>query len=381
MINNVNNDAMAIIFPNIYDDLVPELVKDRLAASIPFASRYRLIDFTLSSLVNSGIDDVSILPRENYHSLQDHLGTGREWDLARKNGGVTIFPPFAQKTIGMFTGRVDALHGFLNVIKSHKEKYVIMTDCFSASNFDFKAFLSAHIASGADVTAAYTKQELPESVKACDNYSRCFYYTFDVFGNKISAVNINSKESGIQNFDMNIYAMDREWLIDAVEQAYIDGGTIFERDILRKRQNEINILGYEYKGYVARIYSLKDYFDESMKLLNEDNLDELFDGGQIYTKVRDDNPTRYIGAAKVGNVMLADGSIIEGEVENCVFFKGVKVGKGAVVKNCILMQDTVVEPGAKLEYVISDKDVTFTANKELKGNEDYPVYVAKFTVV
>ena len=127
--------------------------------------------------------------------------------------------------------------------------------------------------------------------------------------------------------------------------------------------------------------SLKSYCQENMRLLDEKNADALFSGNHIYTKVRDDNPSRYTSDAKVKNVMAADGCIIEGEVENCVLFRGVKIKKGAVVKNSILMQDTVVEPGAHVEYVITDKNVTISSGKDVKGAMSYPFYVAKHKTV
>ena len=158
---NSNADALGIIFPNTYDSLIPELVSERLMASIPFAGRYRMVDFILSSMVNSGIGNVSLIVRKNYHSLMDHLGSGREWDLTRKNGGLNIVPPFAQKNIKMYTGRVEALASVLEFLKDQKEKYVVMSDANIAVNFDFKAFMDAHIASGADVTVAYSQEEIP----------------------------------------------------------------------------------------------------------------------------------------------------------------------------------------------------------------------------
>ena len=115
-----------------------------------------------------------------------------------------------------------------------------------------------------------------------------------------------------------------------------------------------------------------------MKLLEDENLDALFAPNPIYTKIRDDNPTRYINGSKVKNVMAADGCIIEGEVENSVLFRGVKIAKGAKVRNCVLMQDTVVGEGSSLEYVITDKNVTISADKEIKGTNTFPVYAAKF---
>ena len=123
---------------------------------------------------------------------------------------------------------------------------------------------------------------------------------------------------------------------------------------------------------------MNSYFEENMRLLKEENINALFSGNQIYTKIRDDNPTRYINGAKAKNVMVADGCVIEGEVENSVLFRGVKIGKGAKVKNCVLMQDTVVGEGCNLEYVITDKNVTISADKEIKGTNTFPVYAAKF---
>ena len=158
MVNSNADSAMGILFPNSYDSLVPELVSERLMASIPFASRYRLVDFMLSSMVNCGIDNISVIVKRNYHSLMDHLGAGREWDLTRKNGGLNIVPPFAQKTINIYNGRVEAIASILDYLNRQKEKYVIMADTNIVVNFDFSAFLQKHIDSGADITIAYTKE-------------------------------------------------------------------------------------------------------------------------------------------------------------------------------------------------------------------------------
>ena len=378
---NSNADALGIIFPNTYDSLIPELVSERLMASIPFAGRYRMVDFVLSSMVNSGIGNVSLIVRKNYHSLMDHLGAGREWDLTRKNGGLNIVPPFAQKNIKMYTGRVEALASILEFLKAQKEKYVVMSDANIAVNFDFKAFMDAHIASGADVTVAYSKEELPASAMKKNDIGTNMYYSFVIEDRRVVKLDICSKESGVQNFSMNIYIMDRELLIEQISTAYLHGHSYFERDILAPQLDTLNVQAYQYDGYLARICDLKSYFDENMKLLDEKNLDGLFARDSIYTKIRDDNPTRYIGGAKVKNTMSADGCIIEGEVENCVLFRGVRIAKGAKVKNCVLMQDTVVEEGANLEYIITDKNVTFTAGKELKGSDSFPVYVAKHQTV
>ncbi|MBQ2425629.1 MAG: glucose-1-phosphate adenylyltransferase subunit GlgD [Lachnospiraceae bacterium] len=373
---NSNANALGIIFPNAYDSYVPELVNDRLMASIPFAGRYRMVDFVLSSMVTSGIDNISILVRNNYHSLMDHLGSGREWDLTRKNGGLSIYPPYSEKGMKVYAGRVDGLASILETLKDQKEKYVILADSNIAVNFDFKAMLDAHIASGADVTVAYAKEEIPEAMIKNQDFSN-LYFTFRMDGNRINKIYINSEEKGVQNLSMNIYIIDREFLIKEITAAFVRGYVYFERDILAPNTDKFNIQGYEFNGYKARICDMKSYFDENMKLLKDENLDGLFAGNPIYTKVRDDNPTRYIAGAKGKNSLVADGCVIEGIVENCILFRGVKVEKGAKVKNCVLMQDTVVECGANLEYVITDKNVKVSVAQELRGTDSFPVYVAK----
>jgi glucose-1-phosphate adenylyltransferase len=317
----------------------------------------------------------------NYHSLMDHLDSGREWDLVRKNGGLTIFPPFAEKESKPYVGRVEALAGILENLRDQKEKYVVMSDTNLAVNFDFRAMIDAHIASGADVTVAYNEQELPESLLKSQSNDKGFYYTFDIDDGRITKIYVNDKEPGIQNFSMNIYVVERELLIDMVNTAFVRGQQFFERDVLLAQLNKLNVQAYKYDGYVARISGMKSYFDENMKLLDDHNLDALFSGAPIYTKIRDDNPTRYIEGARVQNVMAADGCVIEGEVENSVLFRGVKIAKGAKVKNCVLMQGTVVEAGANVEYLITDKNVTITAGKEMRGTDTFPVYIAKFQTV
>ena len=379
---NSNADALGIIFPNSYDSLVPELVGERLMASIPFAGRYRLVDFILSSMVNCGIGNVSIVVRRNYHSLMDHLGSGREWDLTRKNGGLHIFPPYSDKTVKIYTGRVEALASIVDFLRDQKEKYVVMSDANIAVNFDFNAMIDAHIASGADVTAAYRVEPIPDVAMNSSAVRKEMYYTLEMDDTgKVTQMLVNPQVEGNQNFCLNIYIIERELLVSWIEKAFMRGDIYFERDILARSLDRLNVRGFRFDGYVARICDMKSYFDENMKLLDEDNLNALFSPSSVYTKIRDDNPTRYINGSSAENIMAADGCVIEGDVENSVLFRGVKIGKGAKVKNCVLMQDTVVEDSASLEYIVTDKDVTITAGKEMRGTDSLPVYVAKHQIV
>ena len=379
---NSNANALGIIFPNSYDGLIPELVTERLMASIPFAGRYRMVDFILSSMVNCGIDNVSLIVRKNYHSLMDHLGSGREWDLTRKYGGLNIVPPFASNTVKVYNGRIEALASILDMLKDAREKYVVMSDANLAANFDFTAMLEQHIESGADVTIAYKNQEIPAGMLKPFDITKDLYYTFELDDDgRIRQLRINPEDGGVQNLSMNIYIIEREFLVHMISEAYSKGMVYFDRDLLAPNLDHLNVRGFEFNGYLARISDIKSYFDENMKLLKDENLDGLFGGNPIYTKIRDDNPTRYIQGSKAKNIMSADGCIIEGEVENSILFRGVRIAKGAKVKNCVLMQDTIVGEGANVEYVITDKNVTISAGKEIKGADSFPVYVAKYRSV
>lgn len=378
MLNMNNDEAVGVIFPNSYDSLIPELVTERLMASIPFAGRYRMCDFTISSMVHSGIDNISLIVKKNYHSLMNHLGSGQEFDLARKNGGLNIVPPYAQKQIKVYSGRIEALESIKVYLSRCQQKYVILSDANYVLNFDFRQLLKFHKDNDADVTIMYRKQEIPRVFTRPNSNVQDLYYTMDIDNGRVKKIYINPRVGGETNFCMNIYVIEREKLIRLIDDAYVHGYSYFTRDLLGPQVGNLNIQAYEFTGYAAQITDMKSYFEENMKLLIEENHNALFKtGNSIYTKIRDDNPTRYVSGAKAKNVMVADGCVIEGEIENCILSRGVKIGKGAVVKNCILMQDTVIEEGARLEYIITDKDVRVSKNRSLTGNESFQVYVAK----
>lgn len=371
-----NTNALGILFPNSYDHTIPELVTERAMASIPFAGRYRLIDFPLSSMANCGITNVSVIVRKNYHSLMDHLGAGREWDLSRRHGGLNMWPPFADKNVKLYNGRLEAIASILNFLESQKEKYVILSDTNFAANVDYNALLAQHQKSGADITLLYQRTEIPAGLRD-ENTT----VTVGADG-RVTEFLFNDFRPGVQNLNMNVYALERQMLIRLVKDAVSHGLVSFEREIMGHNVNVLNIHAVEYTDYVARICSMKSYFDENMKLLDDKNLDALFPAtSPVYTKTRDDNPAHYVPGSHVENSLIADGCCIEGTVENSVLFRGVTVKKGAVVKNCVLMQDTVVEPDACLACVVTDKNVRVTAGKSLSGTESFPVYVAKRHVV
>lgn len=368
---NMGN-VLGLVFANMHDTTLGDMTKNRTMGSVMFGGRYRLIDFPLSNMVNSGISEVGIITKSNYQSLLDHLGSAREWDLARKKGGLYILPPFGNVESTLYRGRIEALYGAMSFIKHSRAKYVILSDCDVVTNIDYKPIVAAHIESGADITAvAHT------GVYSSDDIKTSTVFNVDADKN-VTSVLINPDISGTCTTSLNVFVMSMDFLIETVNDAMARGNVSFERNILQEKCRELKIKIYEYDNYFSKLNSPESYFKSNMALLEPENARKLFvPKRSIYTKVSDNAPVKYDLDNKVSNSLIADGCIIEGEVENSVLFRGVKVGKGAKVKNCILMQGTVVGDNAELSYLITDKNVSICENHILTSSPQYPMYVGK----
>lgn len=368
---NMGN-VLGLVFANMHDTTLGDMTKNRTMGSVMFGGRYRLIDFPLSNMVNSGISEAGVITKSNYQSLLDHLGSAREWDLARKKGGLYILPPFGNVESTLYRGRIEALYGAMSFIKHSRAKYVVLSDCDVVTNIDYKPIVAAHIESGADITAvAHTGVYSSEDIKTST--------VFNVDADKnVTSVLINPDISGTCTTSLNVFVMSMDFLIETVNDAMARGNVSFERNILQEKCRELKIKIYEYDNYFSKLNSPESYFKSNMALLEPENARKLFvPKRSIYTKVSDNAPVKYDLDSKVSNSLIADGCIIEGEVENSVLFRGVKVGKGAKVKNCILMQGTVVGDNAELNYLITDKNVSICENHILTSSPQYPMYVGK----
>ncbi|MCH5152402.1 MAG: glucose-1-phosphate adenylyltransferase subunit GlgD [Clostridiales bacterium] len=369
------SSTLGIIFSNIQEKNVPELSKRRTMASIPFAGRYRLIDFGLSNMVNAGITAVGIVTKNNYQSLIDHLGSGKDWDLARKGGGIILLPPYSSEMEAPYTTRLEALMGVSGFLSSRREEYVVIYDCDGVARIDLADMLRFHEENNADVTMAYSEQNTIESH---------YFMTIepDQTG-RVKRVNITPRVDGKTKFNLyiNVMIIKREYLLDILQAAVQRGQTSFGRDILAKNVDDMRIFGYKFDGYYAGIDSLQGYFKHSMEQLDKKVRDELYGARDIYTKVGDTAPTKYLEGAVVKNSLIADGCTIEGTVENSILFRGVKVGKGTVIKNSVIMQKTVIGSNVKLDSVITDKNVVIRDRRNLSGCAELPYFVAKGTML
>ncbi len=368
--------VLGLIFANMHEQTLPELTKVRAMASVPFGSKYRLVDFPLSGMVNSGITQVGVITKQNYYSLMDHLGMGSEWDLARKNGGLHILPPFGQENTGIYRGRLEALAGAAEFISESDAEYVLMADANVIANMDMKPIVDFHEKNGADITCVYGSGVYPTERALCQTV----LYVNEA--NEVYDVLARPAMSGAMNVALNVYVMKRKFLEDLIRESQCRSLYSFETDILQHKLHDFKVLGYKYNGYFEIIDSMKTYYKATMDMKIRDMSREVFSlDTPIYTKVKDVAPAKYGIDCTVKSSLVADGCIIEGTVENSVLFRGVKIGKGAVVKDSIVMQDCVIEEKAAFINAIADKDVVISKNRTITGSPDFPVYVSKGGIV
>ncbi len=371
----MTNELLGILFTNVHDDLIHELTTRRSMASIPFGARYRLIDFSLSNLVNAGVSKVGVITKANYQSLMDHLGSGKPWDLDRKNGGLYILPPYNTSEAGVYEGHVDALVGIMQFLKRSHETYVALCDADVICNIDLKAMLEAHIEKAADCTVAYKHGILPR------NHRDLMSFTIGE-NERIQDIRLEGNCQCERDFSLDIMILEREKLIDLVESAAAYGRTSFARDILLPRVDSLRIFGWKVATFAEVIDSAEHYVEANMKLLDQSVRRELFTPDRpIYTKTRDNMPTKYGVDAKVRNALIADGCIIEGTVENCILFREVIVKKGAVLKNCIVMQGSTIGEDAFLHYAALDKNVVVSPKAKLQGTAKCNIIIQKDAVI
>lgn len=374
------NDALGIVFSYSDRENLRELTKIRTLASVPFAGKYRIIDFILSNFVNSGIHDISIITRNNYHSLIDHLGAGKEWDLTRKIGGLRILSPFStpgsSDNSGNYLGTIDALYKSMHSIKRSRAEYVIISGSNIICTIDYNDVLKSHIERNADITAVYSNPREGQPVPAgtpmlrMDERERVYELTY------------GKEENAPKDmpFSMGIFVLRKSLLESLVADSIAFGRYDFYHDIIQRLCGNLNIIGYEHKKVYFEISSVSGYMKENMRLLDGDVRKQIFEK-PVYTKIKDSVPAQYCTGSEVSNSIISDGCRIEGTVINSILSRGVIIGKGAVVRNSIIMQNTEIMRNVTLNNVILDKDVIVRENRQLVGHETYPVVIEKKSII
>jgi glucose-1-phosphate adenylyltransferase len=369
-------DTMGIILTS--NDKIPPLTDIRAASALPVAGRFRIIDFVISTMANAGIENIGIITESNYSSLMDHVKSGKPWDLDRKNNGLNLLPPnLTNMTYAHFHGDIDMLAGVSAYIRNSSQTYVVLSLGNFIYNMDYKQIIDTHIQSQADVTMVYKDLKGTEEIEL----SRFTLLEMDD-SNRVTDIEVKPYYPKSSFASMDICVLERELLLSIIDECNARGEHDFMKDAIIKKLFGMNVYGYEYKGYMDKIDSMRSYYKNNMLFLEEGMRTEMFNvHNPINTKSKDQSPTRYGAEAVVDNCFISDGCVIEGTVENCILSRGVKIAKGSVIKNSIIMQDSVIDNDVSLDHVVLDKQVHITRGRKLLGQDVYPLAIAKGTVI
>ena len=368
-------NAFCILFADSNETLdLSELSNERTLASVPFGGRYRLVDFALSSLVGAQIHNIGIVTRNNYGSLMDHVGWGKDWDLNRKNGGIKFLTPFlGNSDSAAISNRIESLNGAMDYIRSALPEYCILCDSNIIMNIDLEKFMEYHEAKGGDITFAYTN--MATNTKELE-------VTLNDDGKLVDTLYHQYPHKEEKNIQLNMIILKKDLLISLIEKGITYGWYSIKKNVLANGYGEYKIYGYKVEGYTSVINSVETFYKTNMDLLCKDVRMELFMGkNPILTRIKDSVPTIYGENCNICNSLIADGCTIDGTVENCIIFRDVKIEKGAVVKNSIIMQNTTVKADASLNCVITDKDVIIGEGRLLAGTETMPFIINKGKIV
>lgn len=369
-------DTMGIIIAG--NEKIPPITDIRSIAALPIAGRYRIIDFVLSNMSNAGIVNIGVATESNYSSLMDHIKSGKPWDLDRKKQGLNILPPnMGHISTGVIRGNIDMLAGIKDFIRRSHQTYVILSLGACIYNIDFEKVVRSHTANQADITIVY------KNMAGAEERELSRFTLIDVDGEqRVTDVEVKPYYPKTSNASMEIYVMEKALLESIVDECSARGDHDFIKDAVAKKMDGLRVFGYEHKGYADLIDSMKSYYRNNMLLLQADMRRELFNpASPIYTKTKDRTPAKYGAEARVSNCFISDGCVIDGSIENCILARGVRIAKGAVVKNSIIMQDSVVEENVELDHVVFDKEVYITKGRKLIGQDSYPLAISKGTQI
>ncbi len=375
-----NNNTLGLVFSENAEVDLGELMRIRSLAAVPVGGRYRVIDFVLSNMINSGISNVGIMSGVKNRSLCDHVGSGRPWDMSRKDSGLFVIPFTESGDSGSrVVGEIDYLNGAMRFLERSKQEYVLLTNCNTICNIDFEKVMEFHFEKEADITVVYT--EAPGLTPKELGKNIILEIDRD---NRVWDVQIYPRRQKTDFSYMNIIYIKKSLLIEMIEDCIAHDEHSVPKNILLANVKKHRIFGYKFDGYKRKIDNIKAFFNFNLEMLEPGVRAELFgrgDGTSIYTKVKDSVPTKYGKDAEVKNSFVADGCEIYGDVENCVIFRGVKIGKGSVVKDSVIMQKSQIMNNCRVENAIFDKEVILCNGKRLVGQSTYPLVIAKRTVV
>lgn len=364
-------NIVALIYSSEYDESnYDSLCKVRPDYMLPFGGRYRIIDFALSNISNYNITSAVLYGGKNLRSTLDHIGNGKSWELNRRRGGLRIYPPVYNRE--KRNTEIETYYSSLKFFEDSNKDYVFITNPMYITKVDISDAYETMISEELDC--------LVFSKKIKDDYG--FYLNrriinLDEEGDPIGVgVNLGLKDK-IELFTGSIL-IKKSIFMDLLRYSTENNNADTILEAIFKYPKEIITGLYKSDSTLQVIQDTLSYYEANRKLLDRDYFNELFyENGMVYTKSKDEPSTEYMKDSVVKNSLVANGAIIEGDIENSIIFRGVRIKKGAVIKNSIIFQGTEVGEGSILNNVITDKNTIIGDHIHLFGNRIHPFLTEK----
>ena len=348
----------------------------RPVGAFSFLGRYRVIDFPISNMSNSGIDHIQVYIRRNPQSLTAHLGTGRHYNINSKSGNLQILYSGLGMNMSLYNNDIASYIENLEYIEQELAEYVVIAPSYMVYTQDYKKLLNDHIESGADITLLYHSVD-----NAKDHFLNCDLLNLNRQKGVLS-IEKNRGNAKNRNIFMDTYVMKKDLFIELIHKAKKTSSVYTLLDIVNASCDELDIRGVSHKGYFAAISDFKSYYDSNLSLTDIKTAQNLFDPNwPIYTRTNDSCPTQYLEGASVKNSVISNGCLIEGTVENSVIGRGCQIKAGAVIKNSVVLSHTVVGENAHLENQVMDKWAKVIHGNEIIAEEGHPGYIRREDVL
>ena len=348
----------------------------RPIGAFSFLGRYRVIDFPISNMSNSGIDRIQVYVKNKPRSLVEHLGTGRHYNINSKRGKLQLLFSQNSSENDVYNTNIAAFAENLEFIERMHEPYVIIAPAYMVYAANYSEFLQAHIDSGADISLLYhSVDNARESFLNCDILNL----------NKQKGVESIEKNRGSaqkRNIFMDTYIMKKDLLVDLIKKARATSSAFTLTDIINELHNDLDVRGISHRGFFASITDFQSYYDANMDLINIKTAQTLFDSEwPIYTRTNDSCPTHYYGTAEIRNSVVSNGCQVEGTIENSILGRGCIIHKGAVIKNSVVLAGAEIGEGVHVENQVVDKLAKILHVKEVISDPALPGYIKRNDII
>ena len=359
-------ETLALILAGGRGSRLDILSERRSKPAVPFAGKFRIIDFALSNCTNSGIFQIGILTHYLPLSLNEHIGVGKPWDLDRRDSFVTLLQP----NNSWYEGTADAIRKNLDFIKRYASKYVLILSGDHIYKMDYSKMIEQHKATGADLTIAAKIVPMEEASR--------FGILETNDANKITKFVEKPKEPKSNKASMGIYVFSTNALIEAIEANSSIADLDFGSHIIPKMIDEKNVYAYEYYDYWMDVGTYDAYLETNLELCGDTQLDLYDPSWKIYNKSEDLPPVKVGENAKLTHSLISNGCKLDGSVDHSVLSPGVVIGEGSSIKNSVILNDVIIGKNCKIENTIIDKNTVIGDNSiighgnDLTPNKDNP---------